>query len=156
MAVIDLPVHSNGDDTTEGDTPPVTADPPTLAHRRDIQRFEAESIRLVARARQAEDAFERFKDHATEVLHREGDTRGYCSELDDVLEEIGLPRRTRDYQVLVETTISVPVVINARNEEHAGEQIRDFKIWQALRDAVTMGHVFAIDQFDVVEVEVDE
>lgn len=52
--------------------------------------------------------FDDFKRRITERMHREADRRDWCSEYDDIMEEMGLPRRNRgwDVEVRVEATFN--------------------------------------------------
>lgn len=63
--------------------------------------------------------FERWKERATEKLHAEADAREYCSEFDDVMEELGLPRRDKDWDVTVTVHYRTTVTVSAINSRDA-------------------------------------
>lgn len=86
------------------------------AHR-DVQR-ELDAVRdaLVAerdqlrgerdRLRSERDELQTKQDHFVEVLHNEADTRGWCTEFDDIMERVGLPRRQRHYTAHISVTLT--------------------------------------------------
>lgn len=63
--------------------------------------------------------FEEFKARATSILHQEADNRRFCSEFDDVMERIGLPRRSFKYEVTFEVIGRIRVEVEAIDEDTA-------------------------------------
>lgn len=72
----------------------------------------------LARARTAEQKIDRI----VEVAHREANERDWCSEFDDILDDLGLPPRPRRWEVLV--TVRQTLYIEATSEEDAEQGAR--------------------------------
>jgi hypothetical protein len=68
---------------------------------------------------------ERWKERLTARLHEEADNRDYCSEFDDVMEELGLPRRRRPIEVTVTVTVELSVTRDARDDDEAVADVLD-------------------------------
>lgn len=106
-----------------------TNDPVSFGERFRTQRLYQElSEKLYKKQLELSEVtrrFEEFKDLATEVLHREGDARRFCSEFDDIMEEIGLPRRKRTYKVRVHATVDVKIEVEASSEDDAQSEVEN-------------------------------
>lgn len=61
-------------------------------------------------------------DDLVEKAHEEADNRGWCDEFDDFMENVGLPRRSKEYTVEVDVTVRVSVSVTATTEEEALEE----------------------------------
>ena len=70
-------------------------------------------------------------DRITRTLHEEADNRDYCSEFDDVMESMGLARRTKPYQVTISVTVELVWDGQARDSDHAEELASE---WADVRD----------------------
>src|SRR5699024_2201050 len=90
---------------------PVTA---TLAllHRAEVQSHAA----TVQRNRE-------WRHNLVERAYEEADNRDWCEELDDLMDELGLPRRTRDYEVTVDANVSLHLTVSGTSEEDAAESV---------------------------------
>lgn len=69
----------------------------------------------------AQHDFDEFKARATSILHQEADNRRFCNEFDDVMERIGLPRRSFKYEVTFEVIGRIRVEVEATDEDAAWE-----------------------------------
>ena len=72
-----------------------------------------------AHQREAEQELVNFKRRCTERMHREADRRQWCSEYDDIMEEMGLERRSRSWDVEFEIVCRVSRQILARDGDTA-------------------------------------
>lgn len=57
------------------------------------------------------------------ILHEEADDRGMCSEFDDAMERVGLPRRVREYEFRVELRTVVFVTGRGTDEDDAWDAV---------------------------------
>ena len=71
-------------------------------------------------------------DRLVSIAHEEADDRGWCTEFDDVCDRIGIPRRTRDYDLRVEVTATVLVSRSATNADEAIDSLTREDVWAAL------------------------
>lgn len=69
---------------------------------------------------------ERWKERLVERLHREANDRDYCSEFDDVMEDLGLPRRERDYEVTVTVRLRISVGVTAGSPGDARDDVQQW------------------------------
>lgn len=87
-----------------------------------------EALRLALREK------DDFRANIIEVLHEEADSRGWCEEFDDLMEQHGLPRRTREVDIQVEATLTVRFTLTLESSRSADETAsdlsrRDVKEW---------------------------
>lgn len=82
---------------------------------------------------------EAWKARLVERAHEEADSRDWCSDFDDLLSELDLPRRSRDYELNVYFSGRVTVTVNDATEEGAAEQVDSDMVLSAVRDAMTWG-----------------
>lgn len=75
-------------------------------------------------------------DSLVDEAHALADRKGLCSDFDDFMDELGLPRRTRDYSV--EVNVTVTVYVTARDEDDAREQVSSYEVYEALQN-ITRG-----------------
>lgn len=73
---------------------------------------------------------ERWRADLAEAAHQEADEREWCSEFDDFLEQVGLPRRSRDWRVNL--TLTVSVHLNATSESAAEESVTSEMVREAV------------------------
>lgn len=85
----------------------------------------AEQVRVKDSTRRE---FEDFKERITVRMHAEADRRDWCSEFDDIMEEFGLRRRTREWCVTFDIDAFIQTRLIARDETHAKQLA-----WNALR-----------------------
>lgn len=87
-------------------------------------------------------------DRIVERAHEEAESRGWCSEFDDVMEDLGLPRRRREYRVRTFVTFEVEVDIDgieaaseddAINDVDQNEQVDMGWLREQLRDRLMHG-----------------
>lgn len=64
-----------------------------------------------------------FVDRLVEVAHREADERDWCSDFDDILQDLGLPRRQHEYRVRVRFSGYVDIERTAESFDDAAENI---------------------------------
>lgn len=77
---------------------------------------------------------EEWKHRVTERAHEEADRQGWCSEFDDFLEDIDLPRRSSDYDVFVDVTVRVCVTVNASTDDEAREAVDSDEVRRAVME----------------------
>lgn len=78
-------------------------------------------------------------DALVEAAHEEANYRDWCGEFDDFMENNGLPRRSRDYEVTVEVPVTVTVTVTARSSDDAEEMVTRDDVWEVLtRDNLDM------------------
>lgn len=106
---------------------------------------EIRNLRLAAV--QAENAHRAELERIVDALHEEGNDRGWCSEYDDILERVGLPRRARNYDVNVTVTLSLTLTREARGADAAAEDLDD-----AIGEAIRYGQ-YEVDDWSVDGVE---
>lgn len=103
-----------------------TSDPTQLLILRAL------AVEAVARHRQMRD-HRAWIDQLVCAAHEAADDRDWCSDFDDLMDGLGLPRRTRDYDVRVRFTASVLVNVTATSIDDATEQITTDDVRQALQ-----------------------
>lgn len=137
-----------------------TDDPPTYAHQAERAELRAMLEHMKNQLRVCDEALSNargratahaqelvaFKKHATEVLHREADEREFCKDFDDVMEQIGLPRRKHEAEVNLTVTLTVTVNTAVSTEAAAEHEIDRDTIIQAIQSG--NGPV-EIDEFTV-------
>jgi len=106
-----------------------------------------------ARAERAERELEAFRDKVRTRLIEEADARGWCSEADDWLEDLGLEGRLHDYTVYVTASVTIPVAISvtARNADTAADQVEFRDVRNKLNEHLSSGG-FDLSDFEVEEV----
>lgn len=141
-----------------------TDDPPTYAHRREVEKLKEELTFAQSKLRITEESLSNargratahaqeliaFKAHATEVLHREADEREFCTDFDDVMEEIGLRRRKRDATVSLTVTLNVDLDTCVSGEEGAETEIERDEIAAAICSSISAHN---IEEFTVESVD---
>ncbi|MBE5477991.1 hypothetical protein E3G68_005345 [Mycobacteroides abscessus] len=75
-----------------------------------------------------------------EAAHDAADARGHCREFDDIMEEIGLPGRRRDFDVEVVAEVLVSVRVEARTADEARGEVSEAMVADA---------IYAMDRNDV-------
>ena len=65
-------------------------------------------------------------------IHSEADDRQWCGEFDDFMDRVGLPRRSREYDLEVEVSATVRVTLTATSEEEATDALTREDVWAAL------------------------
>lgn len=118
---------------------------------------DAEMITSVRRARDTwmatandrQRELDQFKKHATEVLHQEAEERGFCSDFDDVMEQIGLPKRATPHDVTVEIKFTVNISVTAADEEAATKAVTR----QDVLDAIDRLTADEMDEWEAVDAE---
>ena len=81
-------------------------------------------------------------------LHKEADSRDFCSEFEEFCDRHGLPGREREHTLLVTATVTYRVHVVAANLDAATESVTRDDVLARLRDS---GH----DDLDEFEVEED-
>lgn len=96
-----------------------------LRHELDTYRSQEESriISLRIQTERADNADERLQKVYDRLLE-EAESREWCSEFDNIMEELGFPPRTHDYTVRFDVSGEVTMSVNARNEDDAVEEAR--------------------------------
>lgn len=69
------------------------------------------------------DDHEAWKARLVEVAHDEANARDWCSDFDDLLDRLDLPRRVRDYTLDVHFCGVLSVTISATSEDDAADQV---------------------------------
>lgn len=117
------------------------------AHPTDTAHYPAALARTLAHLQLKAGAATLRIDRLVEAAHEAADSHSWCSEFDDIMESVGLPRRTKTYlfDITVHTTASVP----ATSEEEARELLeRDAD--DVFTDSLTSYHDVTIS-FDTIE-----
>lgn len=78
-------------------------------------------------------------------LHEEADDRGWCTEFDDFMERVGLPRRTREYRLEVDVSATVRVTLTATSEDDAIEALSTEDVWGVLEEDDITWRVSSVD-----------
>lgn len=84
-----------------------------------------------------------WRDSAVRQAHEWADDNNLCSTFDDFMEEIGLPRREREYAVLVQVEASVTVNVTAASEEDAERLVSRDQVIAAIENGVS----YAVDDW---------
>lgn len=75
-----------------------------------------------------------------EAAHDVADARGHCREFDEIMEEIGLPGRNRDFDVEVVAEVRVSVRVTAGTADEARGEVSEAMVADA---------IYAMDRNDV-------
>ena len=75
---------------------------------------------------------EAWRDRLVSEAHSEADDRQWCGEFDDFMDRVGLPRRSREYDLEVEVSATVRVTLTATSEEEATDALTREDVWAAL------------------------
>ena len=75
---------------------------------------------------------EAWRDRLVSEAHSEADDRQWCGEFDDFMDRVGLPRRSREYDLEVEVSATVRVTLTATSEEEATDALTRENVWAAL------------------------
>lgn len=129
----------------------------TQRERQGVTRtieLEGRVAQLTRTMEQEKNNFEAWKRRATEIAHEFADRHNLCSVFDDVMEEIGLEPRTREWDVNISVTLTVRTRVTARNAEEARENEIDAQLVRTtLRDTDADVLVRNMDDWEVIEVE---
>ncbi len=130
----------------------------------DLQRLNTTQMQrietLMADAAQARERHDSDIARIGERLIEEAESRGWCSEFDEIVDELNgslhvdLPRRVRDYEVTVPITVSILVTVTARDEDEARENAEynwadHFDFREYAYEAIREGNVAPRSEFDV-------
>jgi hypothetical protein len=100
----------------------VTAGDLLREERQQRKEIQARLTTTGERLAEAQRQHERRLEAITEVLHREANSRQYCGEFDEVMEEMGLRPRERDFDVTVYVRLERTITVSATSEDAAYEQ----------------------------------
>lgn len=137
-------IHSGTFSTAiaRGDVFVVTLDPEEQVrilreHQQTIEQARDEAIaeRDAARA-DVEQKDQRF-DNLIEALHEKAVEKDYCSDFDEVMDELGLPARPREYDVIWNVTYRVTTTVRSTDEDEAHNQVDREAIIEAVRGDVS-------------------
>lgn len=99
----------------------------------------------------AAQAVAEWKRTLVQAAHAVATERGWGSDFDDFMEEHGLPRRSKNFEALLEVTVKVAVqVIDAHDEEDALARAR--KILRTFPDRLGSGEVLSVENVAAYEV----
>ena len=84
-------------------------------------------------ARKADERFQARIDSIVEEAHQEARDRDWCSEFDDFMERMGLPRRMHEYELRVQVPATVWVTVEAESLEDAKNQVDSEMVWDRLQ-----------------------
>lgn len=85
--------------------------------------------------------------------HEWADARGHCSEYDDLMDHLGLPRREREFVLDVTVGVDVRVRAMATSEDEARSVVSDYDLADAIR-AMSRPELYgAICDREVTDVE---
>jgi hypothetical protein len=88
--------------------------------RADREALRADRGAALADSRRDEiAAFEDWKRILVEDAHQTATDRDWCGEFDDFMEDHGLPRREREWEVTVQATVTVTRTVTASSEDDA-------------------------------------
>lgn len=122
-----------GTSITEIVMPVSKADARRLVTGAALERTTMEALLLEARAhRRTRREHAQWVDRLVDIFHEEADSRGLCTEFDDACERVGLPRRTRDYDLRVEVTATVRLTRSATSPGDAIDSLTREEVWSAL------------------------
>lgn len=103
--------------------------------------------------RQTVSNHEEFKATVTERFHQEANDRRWCSDFDDIFEEVGLPRRTYEFDVEVDVEYvesrTVTIRVTAESEDDARDKLDTDRVSSAHEGA---GHYESISDWNVSDV----
>jgi len=71
---------------------------------------------------------EEFKQRVSDVGEAAAEKHDWCSVYDDIMEELGLPGRLREFEVDVEVTYTTTVTVEARSMDDAESVVNDADI----------------------------
>lgn len=89
---------------------------------------------------------EAWKQDLAATAHAEADNRGWCSDFDDILEGLGLPRRVRQYRIRARFSGTVYVDVEAETADEACDRVTAEDVRSAL----------AAEGWDAFEPEIDD
>lgn len=115
--------------------------PPMESNHDRIHELELAVTAERVRADRAENALQYFKDRVVEVGNNYAETNDWCSTYDEIMEELGLPGRTRSFDVYVRVTASYLVTVDATNYEGAQDTVREQSVsgmWRAAQPFANM------------------
>jgi hypothetical protein len=126
-------------------------------HREMAKRCE----QLSATAASAEAAFEVFKRKVVEVADEYAQEHGWCSVIDQALEDLGLERSPKEYRAKLTITVDVyGVLARGRRDLPEGDWVRDSigvrGIERAIRDHIAFDDDHLSGSVDAFEFEVDD
>lgn len=85
--------------------------------------------------------------------HEWADARGHCSEYDDLMDHLGLPRRAREFTLDVTASVDVRVRVVAASEDEARSALSDYELADAIRAMGRAELYSAISDREVTDVE---
>lgn len=104
-----------------------------LGHALDESQREASSLR--DRLNEAREQHEAFRTQVRDVAIRVADEQDWCvNGLNEVLDELDLPKRTREYEVQVEVKQTITVTVEAVDEEEAQEKVEEMDADDLVRE----------------------
>ncbi len=80
------------------------------------------------------DVHEAWKVRLVEVAHEEADNRDWCSDFDDLMDQLGLPRRVREYDLDVHFCGVLSLTVSAVSEDEASSRVDADMVTEYLRD----------------------
>lgn len=119
------------------------------------RQYESDTRSLTERLAEARRRHESDIRTIGERLIEEAEERGWCSEYDEIIEDVNrslvveLPHREREYVVQVATTVYATVAVTARNEAEAEDALDRLEVLNQLAENLTYGDL----DYEVVEVE---
>lgn len=96
--------------------------------------------------REKEAAWDSWRDRLVREAHSRAEDHDYCSEFDEFMEGLGLPGRTRDYDVQVSMTLTITK--SARTADDAMRDVEASDIRYALDDMSSDEYEFTTDSAD--------
>ena len=122
---------------------------PTAGQEQDAEvRAVVQALALaVDRGDRAEAQKDTVRDRLVRSAHEQADAQQLCSSFDDFMETVGLPRRTREWDVTVSATVEVRLIVSAGSAEDARGCVTD----EQVRDAAAVSGSWRWDVDEVVE-----
>jgi hypothetical protein len=114
------------------DTGEASIDVATFAQRCDVDRLTAEANSLREQLTEKDRQHEEFRQSATDIAARYAHDHGWCSVIDTILDEIGLPPRQRDWTVPVDVTQTVYVRVTATTDSDAESSVELSDVTEAM------------------------
>lgn len=108
--------------------------------RRSVSGAAAEDARTVLAALLAEagahaatsQRHQAWVDDLVAGAHAEAEARGWCGEFDEFMEDRGLPRRCRDYDLTVHVTATVHLTGRGTDLDDAADEVTTSDVWGSL------------------------
>jgi hypothetical protein len=128
--------------------------------------LESRLIQAQQAQSRAESALDNFKEQVVDVASRFATEHGWCSVIDEALEELGLKRKPKTYSAKLTITVDFTAGLSSGRSDTPSESwVRDSVQFEAIRRAIQ--HNFQMDsdhesasvdqiEYDVEDVEVDE